>query len=168
MTGRDRLCSPQSFSQPDVDYHALAPEIILGRRHLLVLLVDLFLDERSKWALSTIAGLGLLAAFLPIVTLAVVATDVPRSCSAARYVVDDFSLVLKALFLLAGYVVVLMSTNYIEEGDYYQGEYYFLLLVVAARHGDDGVVAATSSASSSPSSCSRSPPTCWPPGASAT
>ena len=25
-------------------------------------------------------------------------------------------------------MVVLISTNYIEEGDYYQGEYYFLLL----------------------------------------
>ena len=44
------------------------------------------------------------------------------------YVVDDFALVLKALFLLAGYVVILLSTTYIEEGDYYQGEYYFLLL----------------------------------------
>ena len=93
----------------------------------MVLLVDLFLAERSKWALSTIAGLGLLASFLPIVTLALDATDV-RACSAAAYVVDDFSLVLKALFLLSGYVVILMSTNYIEEGDYYQGEYYFLLL----------------------------------------
>jgi NADH-quinone oxidoreductase subunit N len=44
------------------------------------------------------------------------------------YVVDDFSLVLKALFIGVGYVVLLMSTNEIEEGDYYQGEYYFLLL----------------------------------------
>ena len=52
----------------------------------------------------------------------------PRRCSAARYVVDDFALVVKALFLLIGYVVVLISTNYVEEGDYYQGEYYFLLL----------------------------------------
>ena len=60
--------------------------------------------------------------------------------------VDNFALVLKALFLLAGYVVVLLSTNYIEEGDYYQGEYYFLLLVQRARHGDDGVEPATSSA----------------------
>ena len=63
-----------------------------------------------------------------------------RSCSLAvsdddvwsmfggAYVVDDFALVLKALFVLSAYVVVLMSTNYIEEGDYYQGEYYFLLV----------------------------------------
>ena len=44
------------------------------------------------------------------------------------YVVDEFALVLKALFLLTGYVVVLLSSNEIEEGGYYQGEYYVLLL----------------------------------------
>ncbi len=44
------------------------------------------------------------------------------------YVVDDFALVVKALFLLSAYVVILLSTNYVEEGDYHQGEYYFLLL----------------------------------------
>ena len=49
-------------------------------------------------------------------------------CSAVRYVVDDFALVLKALFLLAGYVVVLMCSSEIEEGGYHQGEYYVLLL----------------------------------------
>ena len=46
--------------------------------------------------------------------------------------VDDFALVLKALFLLVGYVVVLLSTNDIEEGDYYEGEYYLLLLVACS------------------------------------
>ena len=45
-----------------------------------------------------------------------------------RYVIDNFSLVLKALFLLTGYVVVLLSTHEIEEGGYYQGEYYVMLL----------------------------------------
>ena len=46
-----------------------------------------------------------------------------------RYVVDEFSLVLKALFLLVGYVIVLLSQTELEEGGYYQGEYYLLLLV---------------------------------------
>ena len=45
-----------------------------------------------------------------------------------RYVVDEFSLILKALFLLAAYVVVLMSQTELEEGGYYQGEFYVLLL----------------------------------------
>ena len=40
------------------------------------------------------------------------------------YVVDDFALVLKAVFIVAGYIVVLLSTNYIAEGDYWEGEYY--------------------------------------------
>ena len=30
--------------------------------------------------------------------------------------------------LIAGYVVILMSTTYVDEGDYYEGEYYLLLL----------------------------------------
>jgi NADH-quinone oxidoreductase subunit N len=35
---------------------------------------------------------------------------------------------LKALFVLAAYVVVLMSTNYVAEGDYWESEYYTLLI----------------------------------------
>ena len=45
-----------------------------------------------------------------------------------RYAIDDFSLVLKGLFLLSAYVIVLLSTTHIEEGDYYQGEYWVLML----------------------------------------
>ena len=69
----------------------------------------------------------MLAAFIPIVTLAL-SDDGPRVMFGGAYVVDDFALVVKALFLLSAYVVILMSTNYVEEGDYHQGEYYFLLL----------------------------------------
>jgi NADH-quinone oxidoreductase subunit N len=69
---------------------------------------------------------------LPVVTLAVIGDDMRNVISGpgitGRYVVDNFALVLKALFLLSGYVVVLLSTNEIEEGGYYQGEYYVLLL----------------------------------------
>ena len=53
---------------------------------------------------------------VPVLTLAVDGAD--RSMFGGAYVVDDFALVLKALFLVAGYVVVLLSTNYIAEGDY--------------------------------------------------
>ena len=70
----------------------------------------------------------LLGAFIPLVTLAVIGDDGARSLFDGRYVVDDFSLILKALFLLAAYVVVLMSQTELEEGGYYQGEFYVLLL----------------------------------------
>ena len=43
------------------------------------------------------------------------------------YVVDGFALLLKAIFVITGYVVVLLSTNYFAEGDYWENEYYGLL-----------------------------------------
>jgi NADH-quinone oxidoreductase subunit N len=117
----------QTFNRPYLDYHALAPEIILGAVIVVLLLVDLFVEEDQKWALSSLAGIGVLAAFVPILTLAL--SDEPaRVMFNGGYVVDDFALVLKGLFLLATYIVILMSTNYVEEGDYHHGEYYVLLL----------------------------------------
>jgi NADH-quinone oxidoreductase subunit N len=116
-----------AFTAPHVDYHALAPEIILASTLVLVLLVDL-VSERNRPLLGTISGIGLLAAMVPIITLAVDGTDRLVLSGNGGYVVDNFALTLKALFLIGAYVVVLMSTNYVAEGDYYEGEYYFLLL----------------------------------------
>jgi NADH-quinone oxidoreductase subunit N len=115
------------FHSPALDYHALAPEIILTVVLATVLVADLFLDRSQKWLLSNIAGFGLLAAMAPILSLALSSHDT-RSMLGGAYVVDNFALVMKALFLGVGYVVLLMSSNYVEEGDYYEGEFYFLLL----------------------------------------
>jgi NADH-quinone oxidoreductase subunit N len=121
------LAAAAEFTAPTIDYHALAPEIILAAGICLVLLVDLFVEERQRWITSTLTGMVLLAAFVPVVTLSVIGGDV-RSLFDGRYVIDEFALVVKALFLLAGYVVVLLSSNEVEEGHYHQGEYYVLLL----------------------------------------
>jgi NADH-quinone oxidoreductase subunit N len=120
------LAQLSTWVKPIVDYHAIAPEIVVTATIVVLLLVDLLLPEREKWATATIASLGLLGAMLPVITLAVDGAD--RSMFGGAYVVDNFALVFKAIFLLTAYVVVLLSTNYVEEGDYYQGEYYFLLL----------------------------------------
>ncbi|HEX4867675.1 MAG TPA: NADH-quinone oxidoreductase subunit N [Acidimicrobiales bacterium] len=114
------------FLRPEVDFHAFAPEIVLVGALVAVLLVDLFTPESSRGIVPQVAGIGLLASIVPVLTLALDGTD--RSMFGGAYAVDNFSLVLKALFLVAGYIVVLLSTNYIAEGDYHEGEYYFLLL----------------------------------------
>ena len=92
-----------------------------------MLMLDLFIDERKKWMLTAISSFTLLAAMVPVLMLALAETEV-RTMFDGRYVVDNFSLVMKAVFLLAGYVVVLLSSSHIEQGEYWRGEYWFLLL----------------------------------------
>ena len=115
------------FQAPSLDYHGLAPEMVLTAVLAVVLVADLVLPRERKWVIPSLASFGLLVAFIPIVTLAVSGVGA-RSMVGGAYVVDSFALVLKALFIAVGYVVLLMSANYVEEGDYYEGEYYFLVL----------------------------------------
>jgi NADH-quinone oxidoreductase subunit N len=124
MTGL--LAAAATFKTPYFDYHALAPELVLTGVIVVALLVDLVVDETRKYLVTQLAGLGLLGSLVPIITLAY--TGHTRSMFHGAYVVDDFALVLKALFIISGYVVLLMSTDYIAEGDYYESEYSFLLL----------------------------------------
>jgi NADH-quinone oxidoreductase subunit N len=112
---------------PTLDMHAFAPEIILGVCIFVVLSADLALSERRPWISSFVASVGLLAALVPVITLAV-NDDAVREMFGGAYVVDRFSLVMKALFIIVGYVVILLSTQFLQEGNYYQGEYYLLLL----------------------------------------
>ena len=115
------------WTAPVIDYHALAPELVLAGGICVVLLADLFLDESRKWVLSSLAGFTLLGAMLPVLTLALDESSA-RPMFDGRYVVDEFSLVMKGLFLVAGYVVVLLSSRHVEESESWKGEYWFLLL----------------------------------------
>jgi NADH-quinone oxidoreductase subunit N len=120
-----------AFEAPHLDYHALAPEIVLAATFLVVFTADL-IGDRFKPLLASLTGIGLLAALVPVLTLGIDDAGV-RSMFGGGYVIDDFSLILKGLFVLAAYVVVLLSTNYVAEGDYWEGEYY--LMVIASTLG---------------------------------
>lgn len=111
---------------PHVDYHALAPEIVLSATLVVVLVADALFPERRRWQTSRIATIGVLGALVPIITLA--ADGTPRSMFGGAYVVDDFALVFKGFFLVVAYVTILLSSDYIAEGDYEKGEFWFLLL----------------------------------------
>ena len=115
-----------AFTAPHVDFAALAPEIVLTAGAVLVILLDALALDKVKPFISIIAGATLLGAMIPILWLANDGTD--RSLFGGAFVVDNFALVLKAMFLLSGYVVVLLATNYIAEGDYWENEFYALML----------------------------------------
>jgi NADH-quinone oxidoreductase subunit N len=111
---------------PVFDWHALAPDIVLTATVLVVLVASFVLPDRDVGQVSRIAAIGVLASLVPIVTLAADGAD--RSMFGGTYVVDNYALALKAFFLIAAYVTILVSIDYIESGDYYRGEFYFLLL----------------------------------------
>jgi NADH-quinone oxidoreductase subunit N len=122
------LFAQADWTAPAIDWHAIAPELILVIGINVVLFIDLNIAETKKWMIATLTGVIFLAAFIPVVTLGLELDGVPREMFDGRYVIDEYALVLKALFLLVGYVVVLMSQNELEEGGYYQGEFYVLML----------------------------------------
>ncbi len=125
------------------DYHALAPELILGGTLLVVLLADLVLPDERKYLVGVLGIVGLVAAAFPLFTLGF--CDHLGFCSDSgvrgmfadasgnfSYVVDDFALVLKGLFILVGILSLLLSVSYVESDRYHRGEYYFLLLASVA------------------------------------
>ncbi len=114
------------FVAPVIDYHAFAPEIVLTGVLVLMLLADLVVPEDRKVLVTNLAGIGVLGSLIPVLTLAVDGQN--RTMFGGAYVVDEFALVVKGLFIASAYVVLLMSTNYVADGDYYEGEYSFLLL----------------------------------------
>jgi|TARA_B100000959_G_scaffold285046_1_gene358502 NADH-quinone oxidoreductase subunit N len=115
-----------AFERPAIDWHAVAPELTLLAVGCLITLIDIIFLEKARPYTATLAGLGVLATAIPIITLAMDGVD--RVLFDGAYVVDDFALFTKAIFLISGYVVILLSTNYVAEGDYWENEYYGLLL----------------------------------------
>ena len=109
---------------PAVDLHAIAPEIVLTATIVVVLLVDLVTKRIDL--VPRLASIGVLGALIPVITLATDGGD--RSMFGGAYVVDNYALVFKGLFLVVAYITLLMSFDYVGEGDYYRGEYYLLLL----------------------------------------
>ena len=111
---------------PYFDYHALAPAIVLTAVTLIALVVDLVWRDAARDVVPQIAGIGLLLALVPVLSLA--ADGETRVMFGGAFVVDNYALAFAGFFLIVGYVSLLLSYDYIAEGDYYQGEYYVLLL----------------------------------------
>jgi NADH-quinone oxidoreductase subunit N len=109
---------------PNIDYHSIAPEIILAATIIVVLVADLFLRPERKWWSMVLSFIGVAAALGVTLTL----IGETRSSFGGTYVVDAFAVLFKVFFLVAALAVLLLSLRYFREGRYYQGEYYFLLL----------------------------------------
>ena len=152
---------------PTFDWHALAPDIVLTATILVVLVADL-LCPRAR-TLADVAHRGdRRARRADPGAHARRRRHRPRRCSAARTSSTTTRSRSRASSSSSRTSSLLLSVDYIDEGDYYQGEFYFLLLTSVLGHDRDGVGARPHHASSSRSRRSRSRRSCSPAGASTT
>src|SRR5947207_11685822 len=107
-----------------IDYHAIAPELVLTGTILLVVVSDAFLKKERAWLTMPISLAGVLGALVATLTL----IGAHRSTFGGMYVVDPFAVLFKVFFLSTAAVVLGLSYRYMREGRYFQGEYYLLLL----------------------------------------
>src|SRR5437660_2248130 len=108
----------------NIDYHAIAPELILTGTILAVLVIDTFLARERKWLAMPISLVGVLGALAAALTL----INANRTTFGGMYVVDNFAVLFKVFFLSTAAVVLGLSLRYMRDGRYFQGEYYVLLL----------------------------------------
>jgi NADH-quinone oxidoreductase subunit N len=118
------LAQAAGGANPSIDYHAIAPEIILACTIFAVLLLDLFVRREHKWWAMPLGFVGVLGSLAATLTL----IGSRRATFGGSYVVDNFAILFKVFFLGVALVVLALSMRYFREGRYYQGEYYTLLL----------------------------------------
>jgi NADH-quinone oxidoreductase subunit N len=111
---------------PGWDFHAIAPLIVITVTIVVVLIADFFFQYRRRFQTSRLATIGVLAAMVPVVTLAVEGGT--RRMFGGALVVGPYAIALTGFFLAAAYITLLLSVDYIGDGDYYQGEFYVLML----------------------------------------
>ncbi len=107
-----------------IDFLAIAPEIALTVTALLVLALDLSLRGDAKQLVNPVAMVGTVVA---LVFTAVLYGD-DRVTFGGSFVVNDYAVIFKLLFLGSLLAILGISWRFFAEGRYFQGEYYFLLL----------------------------------------
>jgi NADH-quinone oxidoreductase subunit N len=107
-----------------IDFFAIAPEIALTVTALIVLAADLALRGDAKQLVNPVAALGTVVAIG--FTVALWGED--RTTFGTMFVVNDYAVVFKLLFLGTLLAILGISWRFFAEGRYFQGEYYFLLL----------------------------------------
>lgn len=111
---------------PQIDYHAIAPELITTGVLLAVLVVDLFLPMRWKVVNPILSLVGVGAAAVALGTL--IGED--RTTFGGMFVLDRYAILFKFLFLGATALTILISANHMRETEERsQGEFHFLVLV---------------------------------------
>ena len=104
---------------------ALLPHVSVLVTGLIVLVLDLYLPPRGRWAAEAVSLAGLAVAF--ICALCQAASE-PHTVFMGMAVVDGLGTFFNAAFVLIAALTVLLSAPYVRREDIRSGEYYALVL----------------------------------------
>ncbi|MFC1916208.1 NADH-quinone oxidoreductase subunit N [Chloroflexota bacterium] len=100
------------------------PELTLVAFAMLVILLDLFIEQKRLLAQVSISGLVIASG----ITVAMWGDSYPAIFN-NMLAVDNFALFFKMLFLGIAFLVILASVDYVSKFARFQGEYYALILL---------------------------------------
>jgi len=137
------MASAASATVQSIALRPMAPPLIAALAGLAVLVLDLFLPAHRKGLLAAAAGAGLLAALLPLPSLAAqhgATFCLPASAQGhghgrpplCGYAADGFTVAVQLLVLGAAFLTVLLSCTAVRTQRLPPGEYWFLLLSATA------------------------------------
>jgi NADH-quinone oxidoreductase subunit N len=110
---------------PVANYNLFLPETCLAILGLALLVLDLFLPRRLRIASAALAAAGMLGCLWPLARLWGEPATLEFSGSFAT---DSLAVFFKAIFILAGALVVLLSTDFFRNLRAGYGEYFSLLV----------------------------------------
>lgn len=109
-----------------LNLQAIAPLMVLLGWACALILIDVFLIKKKRIT-AWLAALGILVT-LALVILRITASPEDEAAFMGMLVVDGFALFLQIVFLLAAFIGVLFSLDYLTRANIEHGEYYTLLL----------------------------------------
>jgi NADH-quinone oxidoreductase subunit N len=117
------------FQAPGINLLLVLPVIIVAGWAMVLMVVDLFLpDDKKKW-IAWVSLVGLVLALIQTIGLwgyeGGTFTAVERP---PMVLSDNYSVFLNVIFLLTGFLTVLISVNYLSKANIERGEYYYLML----------------------------------------
>ena len=112
------------YSSLSINLAGLLPELILVATGIVLLLTDVFSKEKEKSYLTYIGILGIVLSFVSLLNLWGKA-DISFS---NMFIIDNFALFFKFLFLVIGTVTFLLSPDCLDRQNTNYGEYYTLML----------------------------------------
>jgi NADH-quinone oxidoreductase subunit N len=117
------------FQAPSLDLWIISPLLWIIGWAIVLMVIDLFIpDDKKRWV-AWLSLVGIIPALIQTINLwGTNEGTFAAEGGSAMLMVDDYSVFLNAIFLLAALFTVLISVRYLGKAGIERGEYYYLML----------------------------------------